>query len=567
MQNQPSRFPRHLVWISALVTAVWWIRYQPYLPLTLEYPRFNSDSTQHHFWMHRFHDPELFPGDMIADFFAAPGICMPLYRGLYEWLCSFLSVTMATQFVTLGLLIASLILFDRLLYKAGASRSARVLGLLVFLFIYKHRIEGLARSFHVPFMLLQAWLLVNGRWFLATASLPLQFLIYPSVTVLNAGFTGLAMVWHLPGRWRSSGVSGCLAGLTERSLLLKGGFLFLVLAGILAAHMWIGSAPERTVFGEPVTLEQAKQMPEFYPGGRAEYFFEDFRRTWLSNTRSGMDIYKPMRFLAILAVVWVVGGFKRLTVPKEALQLVAASFILYFLAHLVLFKLYHPNRYTFQSLGLAAVWVLGANLDPFIERVRWLWQKTVGDRLRISLRPWEWCFVGMALMVTLIYNLDFPTTSKPGQKSFEMIRAVAGLPKDTMVAGYPRYMNDIPIMAKRSVLVNEETSLPYFPAYWNVLKERTWDFFDAYYAPDFAAVEAFAAKHKVGALVVARWTFGAGFITNEKSYIEPFASELAERLAGRQDFALLNPPRERVLFDNGAYYILGFGPLAPDSGG
>jgi len=52
---------------------------------------FEDDAAQHVFWLYRFADPALFPGDLTARFFSLPSSAPAGYRGLYPELARFVA--------------------------------------------------------------------------------------------------------------------------------------------------------------------------------------------------------------------------------------------------------------------------------------------------------------------------------------------------------------------------------------------------------------------------------------------------------------------------------------------
>jgi len=137
----------------------------------------------------------------------------------------------------------------------------------------------------------------------------------------------------------------------------------------------------------------------------------------------------------------------------------------------------------------------------------------------------------------------------------EMLAFLETLPKSALVAGHPMDMNDVPLLAKRKVLANQELSLPYHTGYYSKVKERLLDLFRAYYASSWEEVEAFVTKYGITALVVNKEHF-ANNPSDTRVYFEPFDSFVKELMGDGKNFVLCSPPRERICFENGRYLVL-----------
>jgi len=139
----------------------------------------------------------------------------------------------------------------------------------------------------------------------------------------------------------------------------------------------------------------------------------------------------------------------------------------------------------------------------------------------------------------------------------DLARFLGTLPKDALVAGHPVDMNPVPLLARRKVLANQELSLPYYKGYYGQIQQRLFDLFDAYYASSFEAVEAFADRYAIDALVVRKDHFSKEFLSGSV-YYEPYNTRAKKALAQQSSFILRNPPGERRCYENELYLVLCF---------
>ena len=137
-----------------------------------------------------------------------------------------------------------------------------------------------------------------------------------------------------------------------------------------------------------VSAAQAAAMPEFGPDGRNAYFGASLYWHWLESQRSGLDLRVPVNepasipiLLSCLLLAALLPLLLRLRqhgwgasrpTPDGGqlvilLQLLAVSFGLYLLAHLLFFQLHYPNRFLRASLPLAVAVGAGHSLGVLLE--------------------------------------------------------------------------------------------------------------------------------------------------------------------------------------------------------
>jgi hypothetical protein len=235
---------------------------------------------------------------------------------------------------------------------------------------------------------------------------------------------------------------------------------------------------------------------------------------------------------------------------KPACYLGLASLVLYFLARLFLLKLFVPDRYLLYTLNL--LYCLGLALS-----------------LQAALRVERWPRHLAILALVAAASLGAWRLQGGGLKDYSAYRAVyaalAGTPKDVLIAGHPNLMDNIPTFAQRRTLVTYKLAHPWSRGYWEKIAPRLHDLFKAYYAADPQEVVAFCRKYGIAFLIVDDRHFTPAFLKGgyflfpgEKPHLPGVPRGLAERLycpffapfdeeirhltAGRAHFALLSDP-------------------------
>ncbi|MGH8582023.1 MAG: hypothetical protein ACREWG_04390, partial [Gammaproteobacteria bacterium] len=156
---------RLALYYAASLTAIF--SFRDYLPNLARDDLMEGDLDQHVWWMHRFADPLLFPGDFIADFFSRTALAPPGYQGLYRVLVPYFDpqcVAEALPFGLMALVAALSFLIGR--RAAGGHLLGGVVGVSYATLghiLRSHGQAALPRAFGMPILLLGTWALMSGR--------------------------------------------------------------------------------------------------------------------------------------------------------------------------------------------------------------------------------------------------------------------------------------------------------------------------------------------------------------------------------------------------------------------
>ncbi len=258
--------------MSGLVGILLWLG-----PWILRPDLFTGDATHHVFWLYRYADPLLFPGDLSIEYFSSHSVAPMGYRAIYAALAPWVDVLLAAEWISILLLGASALLAWHL-GRVVATEDRELTGLfavvallLLLPVIDLHPALGLQRTFALPITLLCLWALASGRYRLVGISWIGAALVYPVIipvlglTAVIVFLVELVRERRMPSNWLWNGVLGILAILI----------------------VWLGSGTPDGV-GPMVTYEQARLMPEFGPGGRQQLFGTSLSGNWFRGHRTGL---------------------------------------------------------------------------------------------------------------------------------------------------------------------------------------------------------------------------------------------------------------------------------------
>ena len=113
-------------------------------------------------------------------------------------------------------------------------------------------------------------------------------------------------------------------------------------------------------------------------------------------------------------------------------------------------------------------------------------------------------------------------------------------PVDAVVAGHPEVMDNVMTFSRRKAFVTYKLSHPWIEPYWSVIKQRTYDLFDAYYSNSAEEIRNFCKRNGIGYIVVREEDFSEQKIRQGTVYFQPFGSYIAEITRPRAGFAILD---------------------------
>ena len=143
----------------------------------------------------------------------------------------------------------------------------------------------------------------------------------------------------------------------------------------------------------------------------------------------------------------------------------------------------------------------------------------------------------------------------PSPQHRQLFSFVETLSPEALFSGDPCLLDDIPLYAKRAVILSCEQGDFKSPQ----LVQET---LRAYYAADFAQILNYCQKYGVDYLLVNTDRYLPGELEKKSFFYEPFNTEIAAWLNGRSFFALQEIPDEQKLFKSENLYVVGCSPAA-----
>jgi hypothetical protein len=483
-----------------------------------------QDDWRHHvFWTSRLVDPELFPRDVIADYFqsVAPLGYAALYRvtvwvGLDPFVFSKLLpmvLGLATTFFCFGV--------SGQILRVPAAGFIGSLLLNQSLWMRNGLVSATPRAFICPLLLGFIYFLLR-RWKAASlVTVGLMGLLFPSTMFIAIAVLCLRLV-----RWEGGRL--CLS--RERS-----DYVFCAMGLTIAILVLLPYAFRSSEFGPVVTAAEGREMPEFRPGGRMTVFRQDFLSYWLIGNHTGMfsaAVFSPLALslgLLLPIIIFFPRRFPLVARLSGGLSIfprvILASIGMFFAANLLLFRLYLPSRFTVNSFRILLALAAGISAIIALDAIfRWANRRPLVIFVSIGL-------LAAALGQTFVTRTVVDTRYKIGQ-SPQLYEYLLGQPKDTLIASLSNDAENLPIFARRSILVGQQIALPFHKGYYSQIRQRAVDLINAQYSSDLVELQSFIQKYGVDYLLVDGDAFTPEYVTNDRwiKQYQPAARDAAERM-------------------------------------
>ncbi len=464
-----------------------------------------DDVRQHVVWMQRFMDPGLFPGDAIADYYLA--LAPPGYKAFYGFFakCGMAPLLTAKLLPILLALITTFFGF-KLTLKILPIPVCGFFATLILnqqIWLDDELITATPRAFYYPLFTIFLYCLVKRALFPCLTVIALQGLFYAPVMLLSLAILHIRLLaWKR--RWPT---------LTRN----RSRYIFGLMGSLVAALIVLFLLRHQSVVGASVTSQQMRNLPEFGLLGRQEYFGVN-PLYFLFQGRSGLNLsWFPASILIGLALPFLPPGRFRLLqklTPDVALlyQAFGAALGLFTLAHILLFRLYYPSRYTYHSLRVLLAVASGITLTILLE-AGWSWlqeKRQVKVRLQFQqklLLAFISLFTAIELLVPALPPVFFALEvwiegSSPGLYTY-----LAQQPRETVIATLAPEGDNIGAFAQRSTLMGREFSLAFHPQYHKIVQERITDLLNAQYSSDSSELEQIIDKYGIDFFLVEHSAF------------------------------------------------------------
>jgi len=496
-----------------------------------------DDARQHVFWMRRFLDPNLFPDDLIADYFQAVApwgyqfvYWLPAQFGIDPLLWNKL-LPVILNLITAGFCFGMILEFISIPFAAfsGSILLAQSLGFTAAV------VSGTQKAFIYPLFLAFIYFLLKKRFIAILIVIALQGVFYPQILLISA-VTLFIRLFHLK---------------QGRIQLHQQNFRLSISGLIVAMIVMLPFALKTNQFGPVITPEQAKQLPEFLPGGRASFFYpDDPSKFWLKG-RSGLRFASALTpvtnaFGILLPILMRFPRWFPLTKKvSHKISLLAqiwlASGIMFAAAHLFLFQLHLPSRYTEHSLRILFSITTGIVIVILIDATIQLAETSWAHRaIKLFLPLATIVFFGTPLLFYPLLLNGFPSTAYKQGTAPDLYTVLQQQPKDTLVASMAAEVNNIPTFAQRSILVGSEYAIPYHWGYYQPFRQRTLDLITAQYSPNPQIVSEFIENYQINFWLLNKAAFQVAYLANN-DWLQQYqpATNQAEKQLQREQTPVL----------------------------
>ena len=515
-----------------------------------------DDARQHVFWMSRFSDRELFPDDLIADYFQS--IAPWGYKNIYR-----LAATLGIEPLVFNKFIPGILCIITTFYCFAVSLEllpvpfgAFVTTLLFNQNLWRQEglISGTARDFVYPIFFIFLYFLLKRSLLKVCLAILLASWFYPSLVLIFAGVL-FVRLWSF---------DGFIPRLCKRH------YVFSIIGLCVSAVVLIPYLLATSEYGPTTTYEQARSLPEFFAEGRASFFDdEDLWDFWFNGSRSGIKISSALipqlayggLLLPLLLQFRSKFPLSQKINPAISIlrDLLVASFSWFFIAHALLFRLHLPNRYISRSLKIIIILAASITLLLILEALlRWAINSSHFKLVK--------SIIALATVVLFLTALiGYPATKKSfintgyqrGQHP-ELYQFLQQQPKDTLVASLTKEADLIPSFAKRSVLVSREYAIPYHQGYYRPFRQRVMDLITAQYTTDLDLVKRFIDRYKVDFWLIEKSSFTVEYL-QENRWLkdhQPATQTAIENLQQGKSSAIALIQNSCSVFQDQRYIIL-----------
>ncbi|MEM1172216.1 MAG: hypothetical protein AAGJ08_24825 [Cyanobacteria bacterium P01_H01_bin.35] len=482
-----------------------------------------DDARQHIFWMQRFFNPDLFPNDLIADYFQS--VAPAGYTWLYKS-AAFIGINpfffaKIIPFI-LGL-ICTYYIFRICLEILPVPMAGFIAALVMNQAIWMKDDVASAtpRAFVYPFFLAFLYYFIRGSLVRMGIAIALVGLFYPQYVFVASGMLILRLISWRNGRFQLSS--------EKQNFLLSG-------VGLSTAFfVLLPYALSSSEFGPAISREAAMKLREFYPNGRSTFFHVHPKDFWLTGKRSGMfpkSLFTPATQCAGLLLPFLLSFGSVFPLIKNItsriwllVHLLLSSLGMFFIAHALLFRLHLPSRYTGLSfriiIALATAITLTLIIDALFNWAENRPRSPIKFQAIISL-----ALTGLILASLVLYPAfvkGFPLVKYKVGRATDLYEFFQEQPEDILIASLEEEANLLPTFAQRSILLGREYAIPYQVGYYSQFRERTIDLIVAQYSSDLMDMKNFIQKYGVDFWMLHRGSFTPEYV-EDNSWLMQYES-------------------------------------------
>ena len=513
-----------------------------------------DDARQHVFWMMRYLDPNLFPNDLIADYFqsVAPVGYKTVYRlGTHMGINPFVLNKFLPSI--LGLIASCYcFLLTKKIFPIPSGCFITTLLLSQILWMKDDIISATPRAFVYPIFLAFLYYLTKRSLFPCAVTIALLGIFYPQSVFIAAGMLLIQLV-----QWR-----GFTPNLSDNS---DDYFFCFVCLGV-AFTVMLPYAIHVSEYAPTISRDQALELPEFHPGGRSKFFKSSFWGYIFEGGRSGLlprSLYTPVTVIFGFFLPLIMRFPKKFPLVTQVTkqiyilpQLIVVSVVMFLFAHATLFELHLPGRYTGHTSRIIIAISAGIVLTTILQALQ---QALSSSYFRKKLSN----LILMGVLTTAIIAYpsfvdSFPSTKYKQGKADSLYRFLQEQPKDTLVASLTGEADNIPAFTQRSILVSREHAIPYHMGYYEPFRQRVKDLIKAQYTDNSEIVKSFIRRYDITHWLIEDTTFSPEYIGDNAWILqhEPEAQKMLEGLRSGKVPALTAYQSKCNVFHDQTYKVL-----------
>ena len=215
---------------------------------------------------------------------------------------------------------------------------------------------------------------------------------------------------------------------------------------------------------------------------------------------------------------------------------------------------FYPDQYSMIS-GFNMKWLLGpagfllGGLSIYIIINR------LNNRAssKTTQKPLSYVFVAAVLSIFLIgwaaYSrvINQVGVVDPPPAERELLAFIETLPIDSVLAGTPCLLDNVPLFAKRAIL---------FSCFYSDDSSPIQAGLAAYYAAQSQQVIEFCRNNAVDYLVVDTQAYSPEFLAQRQVFFEPYNQKLLSQISNQNDFVLAQIPDEKKLFQHPPFFVM-----------
>ncbi|HWO01865.1 MAG TPA: hypothetical protein VNS63_21615 [Blastocatellia bacterium] len=488
-----------------------------------------DDARQHVFWMERFLDSQLFPNDLIADYFQS--VAPSGYSALYEVIAHFgVDPLLLNKLLPMALALITTAYGFGVCLQILPVPGAAFFGTLILnqsLWMQDDLVSATPRAFFYPLFLAFLYYLLRDSRVACLAVIALQGLFYPSTVFISGGVLFLRLV--------------SLENHRPRLSTVRRDYWFCAIGLGVALCVLLFYAFKMRAVGPVITASEARLLPEFLPGGRTHFFGYEGWQFWLLRPRSGLlpgtlvtdvPLYAALLLPFLLHYRRAFPLVEKITESINVLpRTILASLVMFVAAHLTLFKLHHPSRYTEHTLRIVFAIAAGITIAIIVDAL-FAWAERA-ESAGPARRTFAWMLATAVIALVVIYPRfvpSFPDTKYRTGHVPALYEFLSSRPKDAMVASLAPEVKNVPTFTRRSILLAREYALPYHKSYYAQMQERATDMISAQYSADLRTLQDFIRKYRVTLLLVDRDAFQPDYIKRD-SWIMQYQGASREAVA------------------------------------